>query len=370
MPSRLRGPATPGTAFLSLAPGRLRSAALVCKRWHELTADSQLLEDVSVWMRLPSWDEAADFEGRRWVDQRSSFMEWLRRHVAPSVRDLSLNLDGLEDVWRADEHGQHITYVRPVPGLQEEFLEAVAACGAAGRLVSLEVRLDATSLVTPHWSELAGLTRLALQASGPDGLGPNPLAAGPTLAVSGLGALSALRDLELAGLPLAITDAALPPGLTHLSLASECEDLPEDLPEGATTECIPLGVGALSACPSPWACAPVWGTGPRLQFPAGSHSTFPGHPPPSRAVRSCPDMLQLAGLTWLRSLALANINVVAASDFSRLEGSPRSSASRFHPAPTSPRACSASIRCVRCTLCTCRAARETMTGIWALRSGS
>jgi hypothetical protein len=41
----------------------------------------------------------------------------------------------------------------------------------------------------------------------------------PLLAIAGLGALSALRCLDLAGEPLAITDGALPPGLTSLRLS-------------------------------------------------------------------------------------------------------------------------------------------------------
>jgi hypothetical protein len=77
--------------------------------------------------------------------------------------------------------------------------------------------LDSSLHITPRWlAGLTSLTSLELRAR----VGESEELDAPALVIFGLGALAALRHLSLAGRPLAITDAILPPGLASLVIYS------------------------------------------------------------------------------------------------------------------------------------------------------
>jgi hypothetical protein len=187
-----------------------------------------------------------DEDSEGWLAPRESFLWWLRHRAAPSVRHLQLELIRLNEVWVGDN------FVMAGPGLHDELIEA---CAAARHLLSLDIRVYSPLRVSAHsLSGLISLTSLSLLAGAFSEPDDEDDTNAPTLVVSGLGAQRgsgfwagradrAARP-EPGGHPLAITDAALPPGLTSLLLSSSPSEFADDLPSGAELEFIPPKVGA------------------------------------------------------------------------------------------------------------------------------
>ncbi|KAL4447856.1 hypothetical protein ABPG75_005075 [Micractinium tetrahymenae] len=189
----------------------LSTAALVCKRWRELTLSTQLLHTVEA--RLPGAEAAL-------VAQVEVFCNCLLHRAAPHVRRLRIvmpeqgppqGLDGPDG--EAIEHFDRIA---------SELGAAFTRVGQHCQLedLSISLRTEGMFLEVPvgGWAEALGrcLRRLRLD------LEPASLATDARLQE-----LTALEHLELASLVLEVPrELALPPALTRLHLGGYGEDFP------------------------------------------------------------------------------------------------------------------------------------------------
>ncbi|KAL4436960.1 hypothetical protein ABPG75_004099 [Micractinium tetrahymenae] len=172
---------------------RHRSAALVCRRWAQLTQSPACLRT--------GCSEVAFAGGLNTgcgLERLLSFSAWVARRAAPHVADLGLSFSGLDE---------------PVDIEQLQTAAALAAtlaaCGAAGSL--RELRLEAALPIDPWLSTLHSLE--SLRISVPEGEGVIGMDAPLHL-------LSRLASLSLQFV-LVAPSARLPPTLASLEL-DEC----------------------------------------------------------------------------------------------------------------------------------------------------
>jgi hypothetical protein len=197
--------------------------ALVCKRWQEVLDSPLLLRRVAV--RAGACSDAG----------LAGLLRWLHRTAAPHVRQLELQLESLR---RPDG-------ALAAPGLTGQLASALAACGAAGRLRSLSLRVHSPlSLSSAELAPLRSLHSLCLEAcpgQGDDG-GCSVL-----LHLAALHELSSLLELRLGGGRVSLC-GALPPSLTRLAL----DGFHDAAAAGAPLHCLPSQVGMPGAAAGAW----------------------------------------------------------------------------------------------------------------------